>query len=69
MTTYKGDPKLMQARFNGTCAVCGRVIIKGRDIIYWPRTKKAGHYQCYEAEYNAFLASAQDEEQYQSLYR
>jgi hypothetical protein len=64
MTTYKNDPRRIQAKFNSICHTCHMTIKKGSNIIYWPLTHHAGHFNCDESDYLQALASFQDEESY-----
>ena len=67
--SYKDDPRQMTAKFTSTCHKCNKPIKQGENIIYWPRLKKAGHLNCDEADFNAALASFEDEDNYNNQYR
>jgi hypothetical protein len=41
----------MPSRFPSVCPTCGKEIKRDERIIYWPRSRKAEHYTCGEAEY------------------
>ena len=50
MSYYKRyqDPYKTDARFNSTCAKCGKEIKKGARIVYVPNERKAYHEECAE---------------------
>lgn len=37
---YSGDPRWIEARFNGRCAACGESIAAGERAFYWPKGKR-----------------------------
>lgn len=39
MASFKGDPYWIKAKFQSTCKGCGKVIEKGEDIFFFPRSK------------------------------
>lgn len=65
--TYRNDPKPMYARFTGTCCKCKGPVIKGSLMYYWPAKKEAMCQDCGEPEYNEFLKTKFDEEQYNRM--
>jgi hypothetical protein len=69
MQHYSNDPKQLKARFDSSCSKCAAKISKGQEIYYWPSSREVFCLKCGEGPYNEFLASAQDEETYQSWYR
>jgi len=69
MQRYSNDPKQIKARFDSSCSKCAAKISKGQEIYYWPSSREVFCLKCGEVPYNEFLASAQDEEIYQSWYR
>lgn len=69
MKRYENDPRPITTRFPSTCATCGKKIPKGINVYYYPANRKIYCLPCGETDYNAFLASAADEEWYASQYR
>jgi len=62
---YQGDPYWTTAKFTSNCSKCKRVIYKGDDIFYYPRTKDVFCYHdCGQVESRSFEAAAQDEWNY-----
>jgi len=39
----RNDPYIMKARFSSTCAETGKNILKGTEMAYYPKVKKAYH--------------------------
>jgi hypothetical protein len=39
----KNDPYIMKARFSSTCPETGNDILKGEDMAYYPKARKAYH--------------------------
>jgi hypothetical protein len=69
MKHYKNDPRKITARFTSSCGTCNKRIAKGTEVYYFPASKMVFCLDCGEASYNAFLASAADEEWYAGQYR
>jgi predicted RNA-binding Zn-ribbon protein involved in translation (DUF1610 family) len=68
MHHYKNDPRPITVKWTGECAECNQVLRKGAAAYYWPATGTLLCPKCGEAEYNSFLASAFDEEVFNSMY-
>jgi len=64
MRHRNNDPKQMASKFPGTCAKCKKPIKKGEEIIYFPIGREVNCVPCGDADYRAFLSSANDEEVY-----
>ena len=64
MITYKNDPKKMTAKFKGKCSKCGCEIKKGDNIVYYPINSQAFCSKCGDKEFQSFIESAIDEENY-----
>ncbi len=62
----KNDPRIITARF-GNCAKCQRNI-KGKNVYYWPIDKKVYCLDCGQSDYEFFLNSKVDEENYNLQY-
>jgi hypothetical protein len=69
MKRYENDPRPITTRFPSICATCGTKIPKGINVFYYPASRKIYCTSCGIDEYNAFLASAADEEWYAGQYR
>jgi len=63
---YSGDPYWTTARFTSKCRKCGKVIMKGERIFYYPKGKYVfcDSDGCGHAESRSFEAAAQDEWNY-----
>ena len=59
---YKNDPRWIAARYDSTCADCGKKVGKGDKILYWPKGKKVYCKDCGEGRYAEFRALADDED-------
>jgi len=68
MTRFKNDPFLLKTRFESKCSSCNCSLPKGTKAYYWPSSRKVYCLSCGDADYRAFLQSAQDEEFYNSQY-
>jgi len=64
MNHYKGDPRMIKAKFSSNCSKCKIKILKGSDIYYWPSSHEVFCTRCGEGPYRQFLSSACDEDVY-----
>lgn len=62
MATYRNDPRWIDARYCGHCASCGKEIVRGDRIFYWPIGKKAECGECGGQSSARFAAECWDEE-------
>ena len=65
MRRYRQDPYWTQVRFTSQCRKCGRTILRGGDIYYYPRIRivYCGG-ECGQAASRDFEAMALDEDLY-----
>ncbi|HBD95719.1 MAG TPA: hypothetical protein DC057_16235 [Spirochaetia bacterium] len=63
---YNQDPRWITGKF-GKCKKCG-ISLTGKKTLYYPIGKSVFCEKCGESEYNAFSASVQDENFYNSQY-
>ena len=68
MNRFKNDPRHTTAKFNSTCAKCNKGIKKGESMYYFPATREGFCESCGKASYDAFVASAIDEDLYNGRY-
>jgi hypothetical protein len=68
MPRYQGDPRWLEARYEGTCHKpgCEQAIRKGDRVFYYPKTRTVLARPCGHAEEAArdFEAHRQDEDGY-----
>ena len=64
MTNYKGDPRLITARFNSSCSNCEGKISKGETAYFWPHGTLIFCMVCGEPEFRQFTSMAADEDVY-----
>ncbi|SHK11863.1 hypothetical protein SAMN05444280_1754 [Tangfeifania diversioriginum] len=64
MKNYKGDPRLINARFKSSCCNCEAEIRKGESAYYWPHGKMIFCLVCGEPEFREFVSMAADENAY-----
>ncbi len=69
MNSYKNDPRPLQTRFASRCEKCGKKLAKGTDAFYWPSDRKILCEPCGSHDYHLFLATAVDEDVFNSYYR
>lgn len=64
--SYNRDPYQTTAKYDSTCAGCGKPIKKGQSIYIWPSEPKGkkAFCSCKESEYLEFLSAAADEAVY-----
>lgn len=65
MRIYKHDPRIIRAKFDSKCLKCGKAIKKGEHAYYWPKHKEV-FCECGKADFDNFVLSANDEENYNS---
>ena len=68
MERYSNDPRKIIAKFDSTCSRCTKMVKKNSNAYYWPKNKKVMCQTCGLPEYQQFLASVQDEENYNKMY-
>ena len=70
MSSYAGDPRLMNSRFAGV-DMYGTAFKKGDEILYYPNQPRGKNTICGEKaqqEYRDFCAAVQDEDFYNGQY-
>jgi ribosomal protein L44E len=64
MTSYRGDPYWLNARFDSFCKKCNKKIKKGSKIFYYPRSKSAYCEECGKHAEKDFRNMAEAEDYY-----
>jgi hypothetical protein len=67
-TRYRGDPRLIIAKYPGI-DLHGNPFPAGTEIFWYPRTRQALQGEEAKREYRAFVATAEDEDEYNRGYR
>jgi hypothetical protein len=67
-TRYRDDPRLIIARYPGI-DLHGNPFPAGTEILWYPRTRQALQGEEAQREYRAFVAVAEDEDEYNRGYR
>lgn len=65
MRTDRNDPRIIIVRYGCKCHKCGKAINKGDFAYYYPRTKDL-FCECGKTDFDNFVLSAIDEENYNS---
>jgi len=50
----QNEPRILQARFAGVCAKCGKAIMPQENIIHWAEHKATYHAGCGREAYQTF---------------
>ena len=60
---YRGDPRWLHAKYPGQChgQECGRRIVRGDRVFYFPSTKAIYCEECGDAHSRRFESEAEDE--------
>ena len=66
-TRYRDDPRLIVARYPGK-DIHGNPFAAGAEILWYPRTRQALQGEEAQREYRAFIATAEDEDEYNRGY-
>ncbi len=62
------DPREITVKYPCQCVACGIRLPKGVNVYYWPAFKKIYCRKCGDKDFQTFLESTWDEEQYQLQY-